>query len=129
VRTFPRRAAALAPAVVALGACAGGAPLPAAGPPATEQRVGLTEWEVVTEGRPLRAGEVRLVVTNAGAAPHDLAVRVGTEARAATPVLDPGQVHELAFSAVAGERVELWCTLTGHHAAGMHLVVDVAAAP
>ncbi|MGY2128864.1 hypothetical protein [Blastococcus sp. SYSU DS0617] len=97
--------------------------------PAAEQRVGLTEWEIVTEGRALVAGTVRLVVTNAGAAPHDLAVRVGTEERAVTPVLESGETSELGFDVAAEERVELWCTVTGHHSAGMHTVLDVVDGP
>ncbi|MGY1719656.1 hypothetical protein ACI8AG_11495 [Blastococcus sp. SYSU DS0552] len=115
---------------VLLSGCAAGASstAPAApAPPAADQRVGLTEWEIVTEGRPLLPGEIRLVVTNAGAAPHDLAVRVDGDQRAVTPVLDPGEAHELTFPVAADERVGLWCTVTGHHAAGMHTVLDVVA--
>ncbi|MGY1840552.1 MULTISPECIES: hypothetical protein [unclassified Modestobacter] len=123
----PARALASVAVVLALGGCADDPPQPAAGPPAAEQRVGLTEWEIVTEGRPLSPGSVRLLVTNAGAAPHDLAVRVDADDRAVTPVLDPGETHELSFTAATGERIELWCTVTGHHAAGMHTVLDVAA--
>ncbi|WP_236824763.1 MULTISPECIES: hypothetical protein [unclassified Blastococcus] len=122
-------ARALLPLAVAVGltGCTAESPPPAAGPPAAEQRVGLTEWEIVTEGRPLAAGDVELVVTNAGAAPHDLAVRVDGDQRAVTPVLDPGEVHELGFTVAADERVELWCTVTGHHAAGMHTLLGVVA--
>lgn len=112
---------------VVLGGCAAEDPATAPGPPAADQRVGLTEWEIVTEGRPLTPGDVRLVVTNAGAAPHDLAVRVDGDERAVTPVLAPGEAHELSFAVTADERVELWCTVTGHHAAGMHTVLDVDA--
>ncbi|MGY2065142.1 hypothetical protein [Blastococcus sp. SYSU DS0619] len=122
-----RRGRALLPlgvAVVVAG-CGSGAPPATAGPPSADQRIGLTEWEIVTEGRPLLTGDVRLVVTNAGAAPHDLAVRVDGEERAVTPVLDSGESHELSFAVAAEERVELWCTVTGHHAAGMHTVLDV----
>ena len=112
-----------------LAGCSAEAPrtAPTPAPASSDQRIGLTEWEVVTEGRPLAAGDVRLVVTNAGAAPHDLAVRVDGNQRAVTPVLAPGEAHELSFSVSAGEHVELWCTLTGHHAAGMHTDVDVVA--
>ena len=127
--TGGRRAAVLLPLClsVLVGGCASEAPRTAAAPPAADQRIGLTEWEIVTEGRPFAAGDVRLVVTNAGAAPHDVAVRVEGEERAVTPVLDPGEVHELSFVVAADERVELWCTVTGHHAAGMHTVLDVVA--
>lgn len=118
----------LAPGLAAvLGGCAAEDPPTAPAPPAADQRIGLTEWDIVTERRPLLPGDVRLVVTNAGAAPHDLAVRVGGDDRAATPVLDPGAAHELSFAVAAGERVELWCTVTGHHAAGMHTVLGVVA--
>ncbi|MGY2084537.1 hypothetical protein [Blastococcus sp. SYSU DS0539] len=123
---FARLPAALGLAVV-LGGCATEAVPTAPAPPAADQRVGLTEWEIVTEGRPLAAGSVRLIVTNAGAAPHDLAVRVDGEQRAVTPVLDSGEAHEVSFAVAADERVELWCTVTGHHAAGMHTVLDVVA--
>ncbi|MGY1824925.1 MULTISPECIES: hypothetical protein [unclassified Blastococcus] len=122
-----RPARALLPLVLlaAVTGCTADAPPAAPGPPGAEQRVGLTEWDVLTEGRPLAAGEIRLVVTNTGAAPHDLAVRVDGDERAVTPVLDPGEAHELTFAVSADDRVELWCTVTGHHAAGMHTVVDV----
>ena len=123
----PARALLPLALVIALTGCTADTPPSAAAPPAGEQRVGLTEWDIVTEGRPLAAGDVRIVVTNAGAAPHDLAVRVDGDQRAVTPVLDPGEAHELAFAVAADERVELWCTVTGHHAAGMHTVLDVVA--
>ena len=125
-----RVAALVLGSCVALPGCSPGAPAAPATPmpPSAEQRVGLTEWEILTEGRPFPPGTVRLRVTNAGAAPHDLAVRVGDEELAASPVLDTGEAHELVFTAPAGQRVELWCTVTGHHAAGMTTTVEVAAA-
>jgi hypothetical protein len=112
---------------VLVGGCASDGPHTAPMPPAAEQRVGLTEWEIITEGRPLSPGDIRLVVTNAGSAPHDLAARIGGEDRAVTPVLGPGEAHELSFTVAADERVELWCTVTGHRSAGMHTVLDVVA--
>lgn len=125
----------VAPAVLlALGAAACGGTGPAQAPgslgePAAEQRVGLLEWEVVTEGRPLVPGEVSLLVTNAGSAPHDLAVSAGDDRLAATPVLGAGGRMALEVSVPAGVEVELWCTVPGHRAAGMTTTLPVAAAP
>lgn len=86
--------------------------------PAAVQRVGLTEWEIVTERRPLLPGPVELHVTNTGSAPHDLVLDVaGTEV--ATPLLPSGEQYVLRFDAPPGQYLEAWCTVTGHHAQGM----------
>jgi uncharacterized cupredoxin-like copper-binding protein len=92
--------------------------------PVSHLRVGLTEWTVTTSASMVRAGTVRLQVTNAGATQHDLVVS-GRRGRWETPGLSPGQRNELAVTAVRGERLRLWCSLPGHEAQGMHATVLV----
>lgn len=118
--------------LVALPGCASGAP--AASPaadlaPAAVQRVGLTEWDVVTERRPLLPGQVQLVVTNAGAAPHDLVVDADGERIGATRVLGSGEQASLRLTVPSDAELGLWCSVPGHLEAGMHVEVPVAPAP
>jgi uncharacterized cupredoxin-like copper-binding protein len=127
-----RRAAALVVAVALAAPLAGCTttpePVPGGVPdgrPAAVQRVGLTEWDVVTEGRPLLPGPVELHVTNTGSAPHDLVLDVDGEI-VATPVLASGQRHVLRFDAPAGQRLVSWCTVAGHRAQGMETDFTVA---
>ncbi|MFC8923071.1 hypothetical protein [Cellulosimicrobium sp. NPDC057127] len=123
-----QRAATLLAAVLALGGCAGQAgDAPADGGPVTDHvRVGLTEWTVETGGVRASVGEVTLVVTNTGATGHDVVVQ-GTRGTWGTPVLDPGESHEIVVETVPGEVLDLVCTVTGHHAAGMSTTLAVAA--
>lgn len=118
-------AAVLAVAGVATSACSqdggGGADLPAS----SMQRVGLNEWDVLLEGRPLLPGPVELLVTNTGAAPHDLVLDVAGE-RVATPVLGSGEQAVLRFDAPAGQRLVAWCSVAGHRVQGMETALVVA---
>lgn len=132
--TRPRAAAAVLAALLAvvpaLG-CGGpgDAPRPAASEAATSTlRVGLTEWSIETGGAVPASGELTVVVTNTGATGHDLIVR-GTGGTWGTPVLAPGERHELTVTALAGETLELLCSVSGHHAAGMSAELDVAEGP
>jgi hypothetical protein len=94
-------------------------------PPAASARVGLTDFAVTSRPLTVLPGTVRLQVTNAGATVHDLVV-TGAAGEWRTPILRPGQVAQLEISAEAGERLELWCSVAGHDAAGMRSVLAVA---
>jgi hypothetical protein len=106
-----------------------GAPDPAmSGVVTSTLRVGLTEWSIETGGAIPAAGELAVAVTNTGATGHDLVVR-GTHGTWQTPVLAAGERHELTVTAEAGETLELTCSVSGHHAAGMSAELDVAEDP
>lgn len=121
--------AAVPLAAVLVAAC--GATAPAShhtattGTPTAGQRVGLVEWSVITQGRPLLAGTDSLTVTNAGGTAHDLAVR-GREGTWHTRLLKPGEHTILSIRTQPGETLRLWCAVEGHDAAGMETQVSVA---
>lgn len=96
----------------------------AAGRATDELRLGLTEWSVETGGVRLLPGEVRVTVTNAGGTRHDVVIH-GEEGSWASPVLDPGESHDMVITTVPGEKLHLVCTLTGHESQGMHTGIDV----
>lgn len=126
----PSRGAGWA-AVLLTGVLASGCSAPtgpaAPGPPVTELRVGLTEWSVAVPPNRLRAGPVQLDVLNAGATAHDLAVRVlGGPVLARTALLAPGRRQTLRLVAPPHAVLELWCTVTGHRAAGMRAMVPTS---
>lgn len=99
---------------------------PAEGTQATEELfLGLTEWSIETAGRTVLPGTVRVVITNAGATGHDVVIH-GQEGSWATPVLGPGERHEMVIETVAGEELELICTVTGHADHGMRTTLSVA---
>ncbi|MCW4384775.1 hypothetical protein OH146_03195 [Salinibacterium sp. SYSU T00001] len=114
-------------ALLLLTACAPATtgPSPSLAPPSSEIAIGLTEWDIVTGTAQAAAGEVRLLVTNAGATDHDLVVS-GIGGTWATPELAPGEEYELLITASGGETLELDCSLTGHHAQGMYAELAVA---
>lgn len=97
---------------------------PAPKEPTDELRLGLNEWSVETAGATLLPGEVQVVVTNAGGTGHDVVIH-GRQGTWASPVLAPGEVHEMTITVAPGETLELVCTLEGHHAQGMHTTIDV----
>lgn len=105
------------------------APDPAADPVSPEAadtlRLGLTEWSIEASASQLRPGTVTVVVTNTGGTGHDV-VLTGQAGRWATPVLAPGERYELEITATPGEELELVCTVTGHHSAGMWTTLPVA---
>ncbi|MDO5663311.1 MAG: hypothetical protein Q4G40_11500 [Brachybacterium sp.] len=100
---------------------------PATAPADHVVRVGLTEWSIELAEESLPAGTFTVVVTNAGATGHDLVVR-GEAGAWGTPVIAPGDSAEIEITTVAGEQIELICTVTGHDRAGMHRLVQVAGA-
>lgn len=126
--TRPVSLVAAVAATFLLGACSGDPGPPAPSAPAVDVLpVGLNEWEIATSGHDVAPGAVTLRVLNVGAAAHDLHVR-GAAGQWRTPVLGPGEGADLVIETEPGEQLHLDCTLTGHHAAGMHAVVDVSAA-
>lgn len=126
-RLAARTTAAVTAALVGItaGACGAEPTDSHTGAPTDAMRVGLTEWEITTQPRPLEPGEVTLTITNAGATRHDLVVH-GEEGRWQTPLLAPGQHYELLVTTAPGEVLHLDCGVTGHHAAGMHSRLPVA---
>lgn len=99
---------------------------PLEGGDTAELRLGLNEWSIETGGSELPAGQIEVVVTNAGGTGHDVVIH-GRQGSWASPVLDPGERHTMTITVVAGEELELVCTLVGHHAQGMHTTLTVAA--
>ena len=121
-----RGALVLALALLTTTGCAAPADGPAVdAPPAASARVGLTDFAVTSRPVAVLPGSVRLDVTNAGATVHDLVVR-GSSGEWRTPVLRPGEAAQLEIRAEPGERLELWCSVTGHDAAGMRSHLTVA---
>lgn len=132
------RAAAVALAVLAalfgLVSCGGGsaqhasdirfrdATLPS-GP--HQVRVGLVEWSITLSRDTIPPGRTVLLVTNAGATTHDLAVAGGGQSRWQTRDLHPGQRARLVIQAAPGEQLRLWCTMPGHRTQGMHTTLAV----
>ncbi|MBE1874118.1 hypothetical protein [Myceligenerans pegani] len=111
-----------------LTGCAAAADAPSPAPsaaPTDTLRVGLTEWSIETGDAVPASGRLTVLVTNVGATGHDLVVR-GARGTWGTPVLAPGERHELTVTAVPGETLELDCSVSGHHAAGMSAELDVA---
>lgn len=114
--------------VVMAGACAT-ADVPPSGtastkPPAAEIRIGLTEWSIHTGGAVATAGEVSLIVTNAGGTVHDLVVD-GRQGTWRTPMIDPGGRTTVDIETVPGETLALECSVPGHHESGMYGALDV----
>lgn len=94
------------------------------GSPVHVLRVGLVEWAVQVQARPLAAGLATFLVTNAGTTRHDLRV-AGPTGAVQTPLLPPGQSAVLHMRVTAGERLTLWCTVPGHRAQGMYTKIMV----
>lgn len=119
-----RKALACAAALgVLLAACSGSAPQAAAAPadlPASQLRIGLSEWKITTDVDRLAAGTVDLTVTNAGSTAHDLRVSFDGVATTTTRLLQPGERERLTIDAPPTTTVALWCTVPGHDAQGMH---------
>lgn len=121
----------LVAAAVGLCGCAGPGPGPAAsspaGTPSSEIRIGLSEWSIHTGGAVAEPGEVRLIVTNAGATAHDLTVE-GERGSWRTPMIGPGEQARLTVDAAPAETLALDCSVPGHHDNGMYGTLEVAAA-
>ncbi|HMC43559.1 MAG TPA: hypothetical protein VKI20_11165 [Acidimicrobiales bacterium] len=109
---------------LALTSCRSSSPA-AGGPRADHARIGLIEWEITASAGKLVAGPVTLQVTNAGTTAHDLRVQ-GRRAVAQTVILAPGQSATLAVDLTGERQVQLWCTVAGHRAQGMHRRIPVS---
>ncbi|GGH48013.1 cytochrome c-type biogenesis protein CcmH [Microbacterium album] len=93
-------------------------------PDRSELRVGLIEWAVEVDADSVRAGEVTVVVTNAGASAHRLVVE-GVAGHWETPLLHPGESHELTIRTEEGETLTMGCSVRGHEAHGPRELVRV----
>lgn len=115
-------------AALLLAACGTTDPAPVpTGPPASELRIGMQEYAYSLSVGALAAGPVTVVVTNAGAAAHDVVLRQGDREIGRSDVLSPGDRQTLEVQVERGSPVHLECMLTGHSVAGMHTSVEVAA--
>jgi NAD(P)-dependent dehydrogenase (short-subunit alcohol dehydrogenase family) len=88
-------------------------------------RVGLTEWTIVVSRSHVPAGRLHLVVTNAGATIHDLVVK-DSRGTWETPDLAPGERTRLTVRAGPHETLQLWCSMPGHRAQGMHTTLTTS---
>ncbi|HEY3529703.1 MAG TPA: hypothetical protein VGK78_11170 [Nocardioides sp.] len=132
MRRFHRAATVLALVTVLTGCGAeaetGGGELgtrPMSADHAAPVRVGLIEWTIVTSRSRVPAGRLTLVVTNAGTTVHDLVVRDG-RGTWETPDLHPGQQTRLTVQAGPHETLQLWCSMPGHRAQGMHTTLTTS---
>jgi hypothetical protein len=98
-------------------------PLPGGGP--AQVRVGLTEWTIVVSRSEVPPGRLHLLVTNAGATMHDLVVR-DSRGTWETADLRPGQRTGLTVRAGPHETLQLWCSMPGHRAQGMHTTLTTS---
>jgi manganese oxidase len=106
--------------IVASGAANGSTPSPAtdgaaAPAAATSVAVELTEFAIAPASIEVAAGG-ELMVDNAGATEHDLAVR---DAGLGTPMIGAGASESLVLSELGPGTYEVYCTVPGHDSAGM----------
>ncbi|MGI8537348.1 MAG: hypothetical protein ACR2K2_12870 [Mycobacteriales bacterium] len=117
-------------ALVALlaGCGAGGSSSPpAAGPPVSQLRVGLSEYRLQLSAGTLVPGTVTVLVTNAGSARHDVQLMQAGAVLGGSRVLSVGEQQSLALQVAADAPISLRCTLPGHAEAGMTGTLAVAA--
>ena len=95
-------------------------------PPArTTLDIELTEF-AITGAATVPAGEVTLLIDNAGSAEHNLVVG---EIGARTPNLVSGEGSSLALGELAAGEYELFCDLPGHRESGMATTLTVTNDP
>ncbi len=94
------------------------------GPPATQARVGLIEWDITTSSNVLAEGDVELAVTNAGATVHDLRL-TGERTDEYVDVLEPGETVTVLLDLADEQQLQLWCTIPGHRSQGMERSLTV----
>ena len=91
-------------------------------PTATKVSVSESEFKITTASTALRAGEITFEAKNDGKIPHDLAIKQTGDK---TKLISPGSTVELKVTLKPG-KYELYCTVPGHEAAGMKLIVTVS---
>jgi plastocyanin len=124
MRTTPLLGAALA-AVLALGACAaddGAAPVPR-GDDATLLVVGQDNLHWSEDSYEVRAGEINVVLTNAGSVPHTLLI-TDDQGQDMGIRLSVGRRDEGTVTLEPGSYV-IWCDVPGHLQAGMEAPLTV----
>ena len=91
--------------------------------PATKVEVTLADISMSPKEVTVDAGAVDFVVTNTGAVPHDFVLPSGER----TAMLDPGQSETLRVASVT-DGTEAYCSVPGHAAAGMTMMIHVKGA-
>jgi hypothetical protein len=104
---------ALACSGAAFGALAGGSSVRKTTVQVTER-----EYRISLSTKSLPSGTVRLVVHNAGKAPHRLSISGPGFSVKTTPMIQPGATRALTVS-LGGGSFTLWCPLGRHAALGM----------
>ena len=89
---------------------------------ATTVKVTETEFKIALPSTRLAAGKITFDVQNAGNIPHDLAIKGMKEK---TKLIPAGASDKLTVTLKPGT-YQLWCTVTGHEAAGMKLSITVS---
>jgi uncharacterized cupredoxin-like copper-binding protein len=89
---------------------------------ATTVRVTETEFKIALPSTRLTAGRITFDVENAGQLPHDLAIKGMKE----KTKLIPAEGSDKLTVTLKPGTYELWCTVTGHEAAGMKLTITVS---
>lgn len=115
-----RRVGALLAAVLVAGCSAGtaAAPVPS-GPPVSDLRVGLLEYEFALSAGSVRPGPVTVAVTNAGSTGHDVRFYQGEDEIGIVRELAPGEREQVRLDVRSGDPLRLDCTVRGHLQAGM----------
>lgn len=111
-------------AVAGLGGCRPAETITPQGSASEVLRVGVGEWDIETAGARLIPGRVQFVVSNVGATRHDVVIE-GSEGQWSTPILAPGEQHELTAKVRPGDMLQLRCTVASHHGHGDPAVVPV----
>ena len=89
---------------------------------ATTVKVTETEFKIALPSTRLEAGRITFDVQKAGNIPHDLAIKGMKEK---TKLIPAGASDKLTVTLKPGT-YQLWCTVTGHEAAGMKLSITVS---
>ena len=123
-----RRAVAVAAcaAIVCAGAVAAG-PAEAVLPRVTASRlqVGAREFRFSLSRLSVQAGQVTVQLVNYGEDDHDLRLRrIGSRYVYRLPRTAPGDVSDLT-ARFRGGTFRLWCSLSGHRAAGMSSTLEI----
>jgi hypothetical protein len=100
------------------------APAPAPTTESSQIPIGLSEYTITVPGLLARPGSLVLLVTNTGAAAHNLEVRQGQKLLGITRALHPGQAQRLTVIVASHSgNLRLLCTLPGHAEAGMNALL------